>query len=208
MTRLGSLVLCSTLGVAVSACGNGGSTSSTGKTALQLVPLGNDVSGWSVDESLNQSPGDRAMIGNNETEVGHLIDGAGYAFYTPPYTPKQFAFQNYVNSSLVAPDPAEIVLYILQMPSADQASGLYSSLLEKGDYAARADGWSATTPVLGTESRIQDDITKWWINFHQDVFYVEVKLTPSAGPKPDYTPSDPGTKKEAIRFAQAIASKL
>jgi hypothetical protein len=100
-------------------------------------------------------------------------------------------------------------MYILQMPSAEQASGLYSAVLKLTEYNARTnEGWTATSPAVGTESRIQDTNSAWWINFYQGVFYVEISLTPSAGPGPDYTPGNADTKKEAVRFAQAVASRI
>jgi len=40
------------------------------------------------------------------------------------------------------------------------------------------------------------------------VFYAEVMLSPSYGPAPDYTISDPDLKAEALRFAQAVAAKM
>jgi hypothetical protein len=70
------------------------------------------------------------------------------------------------------------------------------------------DDWGPTTPTVGTESRIQDTASQWWINFHQDVFYVEVLLAPSFGPPPDWAPANADTKQETLRFAQAVASKI
>ena len=97
------------------------------------------------------------------------------------------------------------------MPSADQASGLYTAVLPLSEYARKAgtsEDWKPTTPTVGDASRIEDDGSHWWINFHKGVFYVEIKLDPSTGPAPDYTPSDPDTKIEAVRFAQAVADKM
>jgi hypothetical protein len=61
---------------------------------------------------------------------------------------------------------------------------------------------------VGAESRIEDTGSAWWVNFHQGAFYVEVVLSPSTGPAPDYAPGNPATKAEAIRFAQAVASAI
>jgi hypothetical protein len=120
-----------------------------------------------------------------------------------------FLWQNYVNSTLPAappPDGATVKLYIFEMPSADQAKGIYSAILPRPAYAAAA--WEPTTPTLGTESRVQDTNTQWWVNFHQGVFYVEVLLSPSFGPPPDYAPANADTKQEAVRFAQAVAAQM
>jgi hypothetical protein len=97
------------------------------------------------------------------------------------------------------------------MPSVDQASGLYTAVLPLSEYARKAntpDDWKPTTPAVGEASRIQDDGSHWWINFHKGVFYVEIKLDPSAGPAPDYTPGNADTKAEAVKFAKAVADRM
>lgn len=211
MARFGSLILGATLGTGLLACGSGGTST---KDPLDFVPLDNAVSGWMVDQEHSKTPGARAMTANTEADAVALIDGGAAPFYKAPYAPEMFLWQNYINSSLPAAPPpmgAAVVLYILQMPSADQASGLYTALLEESEYSGQKgtpDDWQPTSPPLGTESRIEDTVTAWWINFHQDVFYVEVMLSPSYGPPPDYTPSDPDLKAEALHFAQAVASKM
>jgi hypothetical protein len=211
MTRFGSIILCATLAAGLLACG---SKSTSTKNPLDFVPLDNTVSGWTVDQSLSKTPGERAMTAVTAKEAEDLIDGAAAPFYRAPFTPKEFLEQNYVNMTLPAAPPpkgAHLVLYILQMPSADQASGLYTALLQESEYSGQkgtTNDWQPTSPTLGTESRIEDTVTSWWINFYQDVFYVEVMLMPSYGPAPAYTISDPDLKQETLRFAQAIASKM
>jgi hypothetical protein len=211
MTRFGSLIFCATLGSGLLACGSSGTSSS--KDPLDLVPLDNALSGWTVDQAHNKPQGARAMTATTAQEAVDLIDGAAAPFYKAPYTPKEFLWQNYLNATLPAAPPnpnnpvgASVVLYILQMPSADQASGLYTALLTESEYAGH--DWQPTSPPVGTESRIEDTVVSWWVNFHQDVFYVEVFLSPSYGPPPDFTPGNADLKNEAIRFAQAIASKI
>jgi hypothetical protein len=155
------------------------------------------------------------MTATTEDEATALIDGGAAPYYKDPYTPKEFLWQNYVNITLPAAPAAQggshLILYILQMPSADQASSLYTALLRESEYSGQNEtinDWQPTSPPLGAESRIENTVTAWWVNFHQDVFYVEVMLNPSYGPEPDYTPSDLDLKQEALRFAQAIASKI
>lgn len=196
----------------------GGGSSSSSKNPVDLAPIDNTVSGWTVDRSANKDhPGSLdPMTATTKEGASNVEDGAGSLFWeipndtAPAYTPKVFLVQYYVNSSLASAPPAEggatVKLYILEMPSADQASGLYTGLLPKSRYSRKA--WDPTTPLLGTESRIQDTNTDWFINFYKGVFYVEVLLTPSTGPQPDYTPGNAETKQEAIRFAQAIANKI
>lgn len=214
MTRFGSLILCATLGSAFLACGSSTSSTST-KDPLDLVPLDNDVSGWTVDQNSAATAGVRAATATTLQEATILIDGGAAPFYKAPYTPKEFLWQNYVNQTLPAAPPpkgAQLMLYILQMPSAAQASGLYTALLQASEYTrwvgTDQDWRDPTTPPVGADSRIQDSGSSWWINFHQDVFYVEVQLYPSYGPPPDSTPGNADLKTETLRFAQAIASKI
>jgi hypothetical protein len=205
MTRLGSLIYLATFGTGLLACGS----SNSPKAPLDLVPQDNDVSGWMVDQENTKTPGTRAMTASTQRQAENLIDGGATPFYTPPFTPVEFLWQNYVNSTLAAaPTGAWVMLYILVMPSSEQASGLYASLLQQSEYSRKAgtsEDWQPTSPPLGAGSRIQDTASSWWINFHQGVYYVEVKLGPSFGPPPDYPPSDPDLKQECFRFAQAVA---
>jgi hypothetical protein len=212
MTRLGSLVLCATLGAGLLACGSDGTSTGTPKDPLDLVPLDNTVSGWTVDPDNHKTAGKVAAIGVGETGTEALIDGGAENYFQEPNVPTTFVWQNYVNSTLsAAPDGATVKLYIFEMPSADQAKGIYTAILQRPSHAARTGmpgDWEPTTPPVGTESRIQDTASQWWVNFYKSVFYVEVLLDPSYGPPPDYTPANADTKQEAVRFAQVVASKI
>jgi hypothetical protein len=219
MTRFGSLILCATLGTTLLACGS--STSATAsldaatKNPVDFVPTNEDLSGsgWTIDEDHNKSPGEPAMVGHTYQDVTDLIDGGVGDFYFGSYQPTAFLWQNYKNltlSSAPAPDGAGVKLYILQLPSADEASGLYTSILQFSDHKSSAGTpWQdPTTPRVGTESRIQDTGSGWWINFRQGAYYVEILVKPSTGPEPDYLPGNDQTKQEAFRFAQKIVSKM
>lgn len=192
--------------------GTGGSSSSA-KTALDITPGDNTVSGWKIDRESNRNANGAPMTGATKKDVEGLIDGAATPFFIDPATPTLFLWQNYLNATLPAaqPDGAAISMYILQMPSAEQAKGLYKAVLSLSEYDRKKgtdDDWTATSPAVGTESRIQDTGSTWWINFYQGVFYVEIVLSPSTGPAPNYTPKDPDTKAEAVRFAKAVADKI
>jgi len=203
MTRLSSLILCVTLGTGLLACGSNATSS---KDPVSIVPVDKAVSGWSIDTTINAN-GQPMTATTKDGTIG-LIDGAAAPFYRDPYTPKEFVWQNYVNTSMPAAPPplgAGLVLYIWEMPSANQASGLYNDLLKESEYSGN---WQPTSPPLGTESRIEDTNTAWWVNFHQDVFYVEVFLSPSYGPPPDSVPGNADLKAAALDFAKAIASKI
>jgi hypothetical protein len=214
MTRLCSLTLCAGLAVGVLSCGSNGSTE-TSKGALDIVPADSAVSGWKIDLSANKNANGAPMTATSKAQAIGLIDGGAEPFFPPssPSTPKVFVQQNYTNSTLAAaqPDGAKVLLYVLEMASADDAKGLYSAVLSLSDYKRKQgteDDWKATDTVVGDESRIEDTGSTWWINFRKGVFYVEVVLTPSTGPEPDYTPHDVDTKKEAMRFAQAVLAKM
>ena len=211
MTRFCSIIVCATLAAGLPACG---SNATSTKNAIDLAPLDQGVSGWAVDTALNTNGNVQPKTASTKQQAEDLIDGAAAPFYKGSYTPKTFLWQNYVNKTLPAAPPpqgASVILYVLQMPSADQATGLYNSLLNESEYSGQkntTNDWQPTSPTLGTESRIENTVTAWWINFHKDVFYVEVMLGPSFGPPPDYVTSDPDLKNEALRFAQAVANKF
>lgn len=211
MIRLGSLVVCATLGAGLSACGDSLSSSSP-KDPIDLVPRDGAVTGWTVDPDNPKTASTVAATGSSELEVEGLIDGGSENYFIEPNIPKMFLWQNYSSSTLpAAPEGAKVKLYIFQMPSADEARGIYTNILQRPSHSARTGmpgDWEPTTPTVGTESRIQDTATQWWINFHQDVFYVEVLLDPSYGPPPDYALGNAETRQEAMRFAEAIASKI
>jgi hypothetical protein len=194
------------LGTGLLACGSNGTST---KDPLSLVPLDNTVPGWTVDPNNSKTAGQVAATATTETGIGALIYGGYENYYQEPNIPKMFLWQEYVNSTLpAAPEGAYVKLYIFEMPSADQATGIYTAILQRPAYASTS-GWEPTTPtVVGTESRIQDTASQWWINFHQSVFYVEVLLDPSYGPPPDYALGNADTKAETVRFAQAVARKI
>ncbi|HEX7598202.1 MAG TPA: hypothetical protein VF518_08310 [Polyangia bacterium] len=204
MTRFSSLILGTTLATGLLACGSNATSS---KDPVSLVPVDDGVLGWTVDTSINTNG--QPMTATSEAKAIALIDGAAAPFYRDPFTAKEFVWQNYVNTSLPAAPPpkgAGLVVYIWEMASADLAGKLYTALLQESEYSGN---WQQpTSPPMGTESRIEDTNTTWLVNFHQDVFYVEVYLSPSYGPAPDYTIGNTDLKAEALRFAQAIASKI
>ena len=226
MIRFSSLPVCAILTTGLLACGSNTTTSTgstpdaangtTVKSALDLVPLDNGVSGWLVDTSTTKTKGARAASASSEAEAVGLIDGSAAPYYRAPYTPKMFLWQNFTNDTMPAAPPplgAALMLYILEMPSEEQAKGLYAELLNGSgtDYTRLAGtdkDWQPPSPLVGKDSRIQDTGAQWWINFYKGVYYAEVMLFPSYGPEPEYVTSHPDLKKEALRFAQAIASGM
>jgi hypothetical protein len=230
MTRLGSLFLCAMfgMGVALHGCGSGSSSGGTGgsgvggssgggaggqNSALDVIPRDNTIPGWTVDPASSVTAGKVAVTATTAKTTEDLIDGAAADFFAAPYAPTLFAWQNYVSSTVTdAPNGATVMLYILQMPSADQASGLYTSLRSASLYTRKngtPEDWvDPTSPLVGTDSRIQDTGDHWWINFYKGNFYVEVSFGPSAGPAPDFTPGNTATKAAAFAFATAIAGKI
>lgn len=190
----------------------------TGSTFTDLFPRSGTIAGWIVDP---QSPGSGvpARIATTQSEAEALIDGAAEAFYTPAVTPQRFGLQQYRNMT-VRDAPAEgaaLMLYILQMADPSQALGLYSAVLSDPLYAARGVATSTdpnatwkdpSSPVVGDRSRVVNTGDTWWINFYKGGYYVEVSLSPSYGPAPDYSPDDAFLKAAAFTFAQGVASRL
>jgi hypothetical protein len=211
-------MLCATLGSTLLACGSNNNSGGSGGDPLTLLPVDNTVSGWTINTAENKSKGEAPSTGTNLQEVTGLIDGGAESYYVSPYSTKLFIWQNYKNSSLPdapvskdAPYGATAKLYVCQMPSADQASGIYKAVLDLSEYSRNkgtSEDWKPTEPTLGTESRIQDTRTQWWINYYHGSLYVEMVFEPSNGPAPDYTPGLPELKTEAMRFAKEVASKL
>lgn len=238
MTRFCSLILSATLGAALMACGSnsdggaggaGGSTPGTGgsgaggaaggaggtsgKTVLDLVLKDGDLAGWSPNPANTKTKGKIAVTATDEATTEGYIDGAAADFFKSPLTPVMFAWQSYINTTMksapVAPDPlgVKVELYILQMPDAGQATSLYTSLLSANLYAK----WTwvdPSSPLVGDKSRVTNAGDTWKVNFIKGVYYVEVNLSPSYGPAPDYTENDPNLKQAAFDFAAAVAAKM
>jgi hypothetical protein len=199
-----------TKGTGGAVTGTGGSTvgagGSTGPSGLDLVPRDNTVAGWTIDPDNDKTAGKVAATATDELSTTALIDGAAADFFAAPYSPTLFAWQNYVNASISSAKVAKLVLYILQLPSADQASGLYTSLLKASLYKGK--DWKTMSPVIGAGSRIADTGDNWWVNFYKGSYYVEVSIDPSYDPAPPYTAGFQPTKDAAVAFATAIAAKI
>lgn len=228
MTRLGSLLFCATLGLgaALSGCSSGGGGGGAGGSAggsgggtggqttapsiLDLVPRDNTVSGWTVDQDPRNThtAGQVAAVSNDFAGTTALIDGGSDAYYTAPYIAKTFVEQNYVNTSLNSPSGYIIKMYIIEMTSADQASGIYTAFTAADSTFDlwTSNTWTATSPVIGTGSRITNSGSGWWVNFYKGSYYVEVLLSsPTVTGVPE---TDTAGEAEAARFATAIASKM
>jgi hypothetical protein len=224
MTRFASRILCAALGVGLLACGSNGSDGATGgaKDILEVFPRGGDVSGWTIDPNSSKTKDVVAKTATDQLATEALIDGASADFFKSPFTPVVFGVQNYLNTTLAsAPEDGsgvKVKLYVLQMPTAAQASSLYSSLLTASLYlpwtpSGGQTGDSAwadpSSPVVGDHSRVADAGDTWWINFYKGVYYGEIWLTPSYGPKSsDYAPHDASLRKAAFDFATAVAAKM
>jgi hypothetical protein len=124
-----------------------------------------------------------------------LIDGAAAPFYKAPYTPKEFLWQNYVNMTLPAAPPplgAHLILYILQMPSADQASGLYTALLQESEYTGH--DWEPTSPPWA-RSRASRIRSRHGGSTSTKMCFTSRSCSPRRMDRsPDYAVSDPDLK--------------
>jgi hypothetical protein len=212
MIRLGTWLSGATfaLGLAMLGCGGGSSGGGGSANIKDIIPGDNAIAGWKIDTANSKTSGAFAATTTTEKDTEDLIDGAAADFFAAPSTPTLFAWQNYVNAGLVSPQGlnagSTLKLYVLQMPSKDQATALYTALLSAALYS---NTWTdPTSPAIGDKSRITDSGTDWWINFVKGSNYVEVRMTPSYGAAPDYTISDPAQKKAAMDFAVAVAGRI
>lgn len=223
MTRFASPILCAALGVGLLACGSNGSDGATGgaKDILEVFPRGGDVSGWTIDPNSSKTKDVVAKTATDQLATEALIDGASADFFADPFKPVVFGLQAYLNTTLAsAPDDGsgvKLKLYVLQMPTAAQASSLYASLMTASLYSPwseaglSGDGrWiDPSSPVVGDHSRVVDAGDTWWINFYKGAYYAEIWLTPSYGPKStEYAQHDASLRAAAFAFAQAVAAKM
>jgi hypothetical protein len=223
MTRFASRILCAALGVGLLACGSNGSDGATGgaKDILEVFPRGGDVSGWTIDPNSSKTKDVVAKTATDQLATEALIDGASADFFADPFKPVVFGLQAYLNTTLAsAPDDGsgvKLKLYVLQMPTAAQASSLYASLMTASLYSPwseaglSGDGrWiDPSSPVVGDHSRVVDAGDTWWINFYKGAYYAEIWLTPSYGPKStEYAQHDASLRAAAFAFAQAVAAKM
>ncbi len=220
MTRSGLLILCVSLGAGLLACGsNSPSPSGGGSAFLGLFPQASTVAGWVVNPSSSKTSSVVAATATTQAGTEALIDGAAADFFQPPSTPVEFGWQNYLNTTVTDAPAAGVTLslYILQMPSAAQASALYASLMNDSLYSTWSNPgatdpdqtWSdPSSPPVGDQSRLVNAGDTWWINFCKGVYYVEVALKPSYGPAPAYTQDDPNLESAAFAFAQAVAKPM
>src|SRR6266540_5050770 len=111
MTRSSLFVSCAAIALSASlaGCGSNGSSTtpqndaSTAATALSMVPKANEVAGWTIATDNDKTSGVVAATATTEQGVYDLVDGAAADFFDG-FTPVQFAWQNYVNTTLPVSD--------------------------------------------------------------------------------------------------------
>jgi hypothetical protein len=161
-------------------------------------------------DSTNVGAGEVAALATTEDEATYFpvlgIDGAAKPFYENPVgAPTNFALQNYVSSTLNAPDGYTLLLYVMQMPSPAAAAGLYSYLPTSGEPFYKKTWEEPTMPLVGAQSRIINTGSTWWINFYKGVYYVEIQLSSNGG---GTGPTSTAAKSAAIDFATTLASGM
>ena len=225
MTRLGSLVFCAMflMGVAIHGCGGGSSGGGTGGAVVggsaaggsggsgagggqggtaaveAIIPADNAIAGWVRDPSEPKVANKIAAIATTQKQAVDLIDGGADPFYSASFTPNVFGWQNYMNSTVNAPDGYTMTLYVLQLPAAAQATALYDSLVDGSHSLYATNTWAETT--IGDKARITNSGTDWWINFRKGVYYCEVRLTYAEK-------TDLVGQKQTSDFAAAVAAKM
>lgn len=218
MTRLGSLVFCATLGTGavLLSCGGGsdggaggsggggaGGTAGTDVVSA-IIPADNAVSGWTRDPDYPETATKVAALATTQTDAVALIDGGADPFYSSTFSANVFAWQNYFNPNFTPDDGSAgyyLKLYVLQMPSAAQATALYDSLVDGTHSLYSTNTWTDMSPAIGDMARITNSATDWWINFRKGVYYCEVRLTYAES-------TDTVGKQQTIDFATAVAAKM
>jgi hypothetical protein len=222
MARFGSLLLCATLtlGAALLSCGggsDGGSGGSAGgggsgggggagvggtEAVLNIMPADGAITGWTRDPTEPKVANKVAAVATSLQGAVDLVDGGADPFWSSIFAPNVFAWQNYMNTTVNQPDGYTLKLYVLQMPSAAQASALYDSLVDGTHSLYTASNvWADTSPMIGDKGRIANTLTDWWINFRKGVYYCEIRLTYSES-------SDSVGKQQTLDFATAVAAKM
>jgi hypothetical protein len=185
--------------------GGAGGAGGSGPVAIEtIVPADNAVPGWARDPSEPKVANKVAAIANNYTTAVDYIDGGADPFYTATFAPTVFAWQNYINNNVTA-SAADgfytLKLYVLQMPSAAQASALYDSVMDGTHSLYTSNTWTDMSPAIGDKARITNSATDWWINFRKGIYYCEVRLTYAEV-------TDLAGKQQTIDFATSVASKM
>jgi hypothetical protein len=190
-------------GAAVGGAGGSGSGGGLGGVAVveNIIIKDNELTNWVRDPSEPKVAKNNqvAAIATTSNQAVDLIDGGADPFYSASLTPIVFAWQNYMNTIANPPDGYTIKLYVLQMPTAAQATALYDSLVDGSHSYYSTNTWADTT--IGDKSRITNSGTDWWINFRKGVYYCEVRLTYAEK-------TDLVGQKQTSDFAAAVAAKM
>lgn len=219
MTRFGTLIFCATLGVsaALLSCGGGGDngtggtggggTGGGGSTGLggidavrAIMPASNEVKDWVMDTS------DTAMANGPATATTmkgavDLVDGGADSWWSSTFTPNVFGWQNYKNAVVNPPDGYTLKVYVLQMPSAAQATALHEAMMDGAHqlYTNPSVTWEDAS--VGDKARLANTLTDWWMNFRKGAYYCEMRLNYSEK-------TDLVGKQQTIDFAKALAAKM
>jgi hypothetical protein len=139
------------------------------------------------------------------------MDGGAMGFYAnPDGAPTTAAVQDYVNATLIAPVVYQMQVWVMQMPSATAASGLYAYLPSPActEPFYKVTWEEPTSPMVGTQSRIINPGTQWWINFYKGTYYVELFLASDDGNISTMGSSTTAAKAAVIDFATKLAAKM
>jgi hypothetical protein len=203
----GGAVVGGTGGVGIGAGGGGGAGVGGTDAVLAIVPGDNTITGWVRDPSESKTKSKPAAIALDYKTAVDFIDGGADPFYTNLFKPDVFAWQNYKDTNLSekpldGSDAYLVKMYLLQMPSAAQATQLYDSLLDGTHslYTSTLDPWDKT-PAIGDAARIVNSGTEWWINCRKGAYYLEMFLSYAER-------TDTAGKQLAIAWATAVAAKM
>ncbi len=126
------------------------------KDAVELVPLDNEISGWSRSSAMR--------IAENETQLYDLIDGEAPIYTTRGF--KKCAFQDYTDTTAII----ELKLRIFDQTDTTNAKSVYDYLEQPGSIPWTGDN-------AGVEARYVMVGFSYTLDFWDDRFYVNINIS-------------------------------
>jgi hypothetical protein len=184
MKRLSGIIVVAAV-LALASCGGGGSSASLDS----FFPADNEVSGWTRTPT-----GSVPDVANGFNAAEALVDGDADPFNTAPSPFVAFGWQLYTNGDYA------MDFRIWEMPDAAGCASLWEYLLsDAATYKSKT--WGAES--IGDAGHSAEGAAFWWINSCADKYFLEARVSLSAGGAPDQTAHDDG-----VAFMQYVAGLI
>jgi hypothetical protein len=172
-------------GLALVSCGGGGGSDSLDS----FFPADNEVAGWT------RSPaGSSPQVANGFNAAEALVDGDADPFNEAPSPFVAFAWQLYAKGDYA------MDFRIWEMPDAAACASLWTHLSTNvATYTSKT--WGAES--IGDSGHSAETASFWWINSCVDKYFLEARVSMSAGGEPDATAHTDG-----VAFMQAVAAGM